>query len=145
MATLAEPETDFARLPELPADVFTAPLMRPAHVGEDWLEPSQTEYSAEDDAIWNDLFARQMEVLPGRAATAFMSGLDKLNLDRGGVPEFGKLSEDLDALTGWSVVPVPISEAVPVARSFIQTPPSLTKRTRVASASRMLLRPARPA
>ncbi|WP_370034327.1 phenylalanine 4-monooxygenase [Qipengyuania mesophila] len=108
MATLAEPEQDFSRLPELDEAVFTAPLKKPAHVGEDWLEPKQTEYSSEDDAIWNDLFARQMGVLPGRAATAFMTGLEKLNLDRGGVPEFGKLSEDLDALTGWSVVPVPM-------------------------------------
>jgi phenylalanine-4-hydroxylase len=108
MATLAQPSQDFSILPDLPADVFTAPLRRPAHVGEDWLEPAQTRYSAEEDAIWNDLFARQMEVLPGRAASAFMAGLQKLNLNRGGVPEFGRLSEDLGALTGWSVVPVPM-------------------------------------
>jgi phenylalanine-4-hydroxylase len=108
MTALVDPETDFSRLPEMPADVFTAPLQRPSHVGEDWLEPAQTRYSSEDDAIWNDLFARQMDVLPGRAASAFMAGLQKLNLNRGGVPEFGKLSEDLGALTGWSVVPVPM-------------------------------------
>lgn len=112
MSTLAaakpDGETDFASLPEMPADVFTAPLQKPQHVGEDWLEPKQTVYSSEDDAIWNDLFARQMDVLPGRAASAFMAGLQKLNLNRGGVPEFGKLSEDLGYLTGWSVVPVPM-------------------------------------
>ena len=108
MATLAEPQQDFSILPDLPADVFTAPLKKPAHVGDDWIEPKQTEYSTEDDAIWNDLFARQMEVLPGRAATAFLRGLEKLDLGRGGVPEFGKMSEELDALTGWSVVPVPM-------------------------------------
>ena len=49
-----------------------------------------------------------MDVLPGRAATAFMAGLEKLDLGRGGVPEFGKMSEELNALTGWSVVPVPM-------------------------------------
>ncbi|MBX7539520.1 phenylalanine 4-monooxygenase [Qipengyuania sp. GH29] len=92
----------------MPEDVFTAPLKKPDHVGDDWLEPKQTEYSSEDDAIWNDLFARQMDMLPGRAASSFMAGLQKLNLNRGGVPEFGKLSEDLGALTGWSVVPVPM-------------------------------------
>ena len=108
MATLADKQTDFSRLPDLPADVFTAPLKKPEHVGEDWLEPQQTEYGSEDDAIWNDLFSRQMDILPGRAASAFMAGLQKLNLNRGGVPEFGKLSEDLGALTGWSVVPVPM-------------------------------------
>jgi len=108
MATLADPETDFTALPELPADVFTAPLQKPANVGDDWLEPKQTEYSSEDDAIWNELFARQMQVLPGRAATAFMRGLEKLDLGRGGVPDFGSLSEELGQLTGWSVVPVPM-------------------------------------
>ena len=108
MATLAKTEQDFSRLPDLPDDVFTAPLKKPEHVGDDWLEPKQTEYDTEDDAIWNDLFARQMDVLPGRAATAFMEGTEKLDLGRGGVPEFGKLSEELDKLTGWSVVPVPM-------------------------------------
>ncbi len=108
MATLAEPEQDFRRLPDLPEDVFTAPLKKPEHVGDDWLEPKQTEYDSEDDAIWDDLFARQMSVLPGRAATAFMEGTEKLDLGRGGVPGFGKLSEELDKLTGWSVVPVPM-------------------------------------
>ncbi|KUO56105.1 MAG: phenylalanine-4-hydroxylase [Sphingomonadales bacterium BRH_c42] len=108
MATLAHPMQDFTVLPELPADVFTAPLKKPAHLGDDWVEPVQTDYTLEDHAIWDDLFARQMKVLPGRAASAFMAGLEKLDLGRGGVPEFGKLSEELGALTGWSVVPVPM-------------------------------------
>ena len=108
MATLADPATDYSALPELPEDVFTAPLIRPAHVGEDWLEPAQTVYSSEDHAIWDDLFARQMELLPGRAASAFLAGLDKLDLGKGGVPDFGAMSQELSALTGWSVVPVPM-------------------------------------
>ncbi|MEP0189557.1 MAG: phenylalanine 4-monooxygenase [Erythrobacter sp.] len=108
MATLAQSGTDFTALPELDSSVFTAPLAKPEHVGEDWLEPAQTVYSSDDDGVWNDLFARQMEVLPGRAASAFMAGLERLDLARGGVPEFARLSEELDALTGWSVVPVPM-------------------------------------
>ncbi|MBD3730945.1 MAG: phenylalanine 4-monooxygenase [Sphingomonadales bacterium] len=90
------------------ADVFTAPLRKPAHIGDDWLEPRQHAYGAEENAVWNDLFARQMEVLPGRAASAFMAGLDKLDMGRGGVPDFGELSAELGKLTGWSVVPVPM-------------------------------------
>lgn len=108
LETVSGTLTDYARLPDLPADVFTAPLRRPPHVGEDWLEPSQTIYSADDNHVWDDLFARQLQILPGRAATAFMAGLDKLDLGRGGVPEFARLSEDLGKLTGWSVVPVPM-------------------------------------
>ncbi len=108
MSDLIDLAADFTRLPELPASVFTAPLQRPAHVGEDWLEPRQTDYSADEHAVWDDLFARQMQVLPGRAASAFLKGLDRLDLGRGGVPDFARLSFELGALTGWSVVPVPM-------------------------------------
>lgn len=100
--------TNYEMLPELPEATFTAPLKKPDHIGDDWLEPAQTVYDSDDDAIWNDLFARQMEVLPGRAANAFMEGLEKLDLPKGGVPEFETMSEELDKLTGWSVVPVPM-------------------------------------
>ena len=51
--------SDFTRLPEMGADVFTAPLKRPAHVGEDWLEPAQHGYGSEENAIWDALFARR--------------------------------------------------------------------------------------
>ncbi len=101
-------QTDYARLPDPGPGVFTAPLQRPAQVGEDWLEPAQREYTAEEHRIWDDLYARQMQVLPGRAATAFLAGLERLDLGRGGVPDFTRLSEELRGLTGWSVVPVPM-------------------------------------
>ena len=108
MATITQTKNDFVALPEVPADVFTAPLRRPAHVGEDWLEPKQRDYSFDEDAIWNDLFERQMDILPGRACGAFFAGLQKLRLGSDGVPEFGRLSEELGRLTGLSVVPVPM-------------------------------------
>jgi monomeric phenylalanine-4-hydroxylase len=101
-------ETDFARLPAMGGEVFTAPLQRPGHVGDDWLEPAQRSYGTDEHAIWDDLFARQMELLPGRACDAFLAGLDKLRLSNGGVPDFRDLSERLGALTGWSVVAVPM-------------------------------------
>ena len=108
MATIADTRGEFTALPEVDPDVFTAPLRRPAHVGDDWLEPRQRDYSSDEHAIWNALFERQMDLLPGRACSAFFAGLQKLHLNRGGVPEFAQLSEQLGALTGWSVVPVPM-------------------------------------
>jgi phenylalanine-4-hydroxylase len=108
MPTATTFDADFTRLPDPDERVFTAPLCRPDGVGEDWLEPRQRDYSAADDAIWNDLYERQMDILPGRAATAFLAGTQKLALGRGGVPEFARLSAELGALTGWSVVPVPM-------------------------------------
>jgi len=106
MSNLSDPH--FAALPAPDPAVFTAPLKRPAHVGEDWIEPSQKAYSAEEDAIWDDLFARQMAILPGRAASPFLAGIDRLDLGGGGVPDFARLSEVLRGLSGWSVVPVPM-------------------------------------
>ncbi|MDE2435224.1 MAG: phenylalanine 4-monooxygenase [Sphingomonadales bacterium] len=105
-ATLAEP--DFTILPEGDPGVFTAPLKRPHHIGENWIEPHQHVYGADEDAIWDDLYARQMDILPGRAASAFLAGTQKLGFGRGGVPEFARLSTELKSLTGWSVVPVPM-------------------------------------
>ena len=99
---------DYTRLPDMPEGVFTAPLRRPAHLGEDWVEPAQRRYTADEDGIWDALYARQMQVLPGRACSAFLAGLERLELGRGGVPAFDRLSADLSALTGWSVVPVPM-------------------------------------
>ena len=112
MANVIEHESEFSALPKVPGGCFTAPLSRPAHVGEDWLEPRQRDYSSEDDTIWNELFARQMEILPGRACSAFLRGLERLDLGGartgGGVPDFERLSRELAQLTGWSVVPVPM-------------------------------------
>ncbi len=101
-------DPDFIPLPAMGPGLFTAPLVRPAHVGDDWLEPQQRSYTALEHGIWDDLYARQLDVLPGRAASAFMAGLQKLGLGRGGVPDFAHLSAELAALTGWSVVPVPM-------------------------------------
>ena len=101
-------DTDFTQLPNQGAELFTAPLKRPPQVGEDWLEPEQHSYGSDEHAVWDELFARQMDVLPGRAASAFLNGLDRLDLSRGGVPDFAEMSRNLGNLTGWSVVPVPM-------------------------------------
>jgi phenylalanine-4-hydroxylase len=34
-------EFDYARIPDLPASVFVAPLQKPAGLADDWLEPAQ--------------------------------------------------------------------------------------------------------
>jgi phenylalanine-4-hydroxylase len=109
MATLADPAGPrFTTLPEPSPDVFTAPLARPRTSARTGSSPRRRLYTAEDHAVWDDLFARQMEVLPGRAASAFLAGLEKLDLGRGRRAGFRRLSEELGALTGWSVVPVPM-------------------------------------
>lgn len=102
------PPPDYTRIPDLPAGVFTAPLVRPDHVGDDWLEPAQHVYDSDENRVWDDLYARQMKVLPGRACDAFLEGLERLDLGRGGVPRFDQINEELRTITGWEVVPVPM-------------------------------------
>jgi phenylalanine-4-hydroxylase len=101
-------ETDFTRMPAPSKDVFSAPLKKPAHLGGDWLEPAQCIYTKDEHALWDELYARQMKLLPGRVCDEFLDGADRLNLAGGGVPDFAKLSAVLDKATGWSVVPVPM-------------------------------------
>lgn len=97
----------FHHLPDISSDQFSAPLIKPDHVGDDWLEPSQRVYTDDEHAIWDELYQRQMALLPGRAAPEFMDGLEKLNLGAGGVPDINKLSAQLQDATGWTIVPVP--------------------------------------
>ena len=71
-------------------------------IDQDW-----SSYSPGEHSVWDTLYDRQMQVLPGRAAEDFIHGLKALNLDRGGIPNFEEISEELLALTGWKVVAVP--------------------------------------
>ena len=80
----------------------------PEGANADWTIPQGWDaYSAEDHATWDTLYARQMQLLPGRASDAFLRGLDALKLSESGIPDFEELSDRLEALTGWRVVAVP--------------------------------------
>ncbi len=65
------------------------------------------EYTPEEHAIWDLLYARQSELLEGRAADEFLSGLKRLELSRSGIPNLERLNPALKALTGWEIVMVP--------------------------------------
>ncbi|HUO91319.1 MAG TPA: phenylalanine 4-monooxygenase [Rhizomicrobium sp.] len=64
-------------------------------------------YGAAEHGIWKMLFERQAAVLPGRAAREFLDGITKLNLAADAIPEFERVSDSLEKLTGWRVVAVP--------------------------------------
>src|SRR3546814_2547157 len=57
--------------------------------------------------MWDQLFARQSEMLPGRASEAFLRGIDVLRLEKPGIPDYRALNARLMAATGWQVVAVP--------------------------------------
>jgi len=85
--------------------VFEAP---PEGAAEDWTIPQGwSAYTKVEHDTWNTLYARQMKILPGRASQAFLKGLDALDLNTGGIPDFEVMNPKLQALTGWTVVCVP--------------------------------------
>jgi phenylalanine-4-hydroxylase len=80
----------------------------PSEAASDWTVPQHWDrYTPADHRVWITLYERQAEVLPGRACGAFLNGLEALDLHGAGVPDFRRMNETLQALTGWSVVAVP--------------------------------------
>ena len=80
----------------------------PEGAAADWTVPQDwAAYTAEDHTTWDNLFARQSKQLPGRAAKAFLRGLDVLRLSKPGIPDYAELNDRLHAATGWQVVAVP--------------------------------------
>ena len=63
-------------------------------------------YTDEEHGVWDALYERQMGVLKGRAADEHFTGLDLLDLGQGGIPDFRRMNEKLEKLTGWTVAPV---------------------------------------
>ncbi len=64
-------------------------------------------YGAVEHGIWRTLYERQAGVLPGRATDEFLDGLKRLNLVSDQIPDFERMSDTLQKLTGWRVVAVP--------------------------------------
>ena len=71
-------------------------------ISQDW-----DGFTADEHAMWDRLFARQSEMLPGRASEAFLRGIDVLKLEKPGIPDYRELNARLMAATGWQVVAVP--------------------------------------
>jgi phenylalanine-4-hydroxylase len=99
--------TDLLEAPA-PAAAALDPLAPPPGCAADWTIPQHWErFTAEDHRVWDLLFARQQEMLDGRAVRAFSESLGVLKLSRPGIPNFDELNERLVGLTGWTVVSVP--------------------------------------
>jgi len=99
---------DYSVIPDIGPETFVAPLKKPINLPADWVEPRQANFKLTDHQTWDLLYARQMDLVSGRACREFLSGLRDLRLDKGGIPDLSELSDALMALTGWCVVPVPM-------------------------------------
>ncbi|GAA3900534.1 phenylalanine 4-monooxygenase [Sphingomonas limnosediminicola] len=106
---------------------------QPAGRWQDYVvSQSWDSFTEEDHAVWDLLFARQVELLGTRVVSAFLHGIDLLRLSHPGIPEVGELNEILRPRTGWRTVAVPglvpddvffamLSERVFPVGNFIRT------------------------
>lgn len=70
------------------------------------IDQNWQSYSSEEHDRWDRLFARQEQVLPNRACDEFLAAMGELKLSEGGIPDMEQLSNRLESITGWRVVPV---------------------------------------
>ena len=106
---------------------------QPLRRWHDYVVPQCWEaFTAEDHAVWDLLFARQVELLGSRVVSAFFDGIDLLKLSHPGVPDVEGLNAILKPRTGWRTVAVPglvpddvffamLSERVFPVGNFIRT------------------------
>lgn len=80
----------------------------PAKRWEDYVVPQCWDaFTAEDHAVWDLLFARQVKLLGSRVVSPFLDGIDLLRLSHPGVPDVEGLNAILEPRTDWRTVAVP--------------------------------------
>jgi phenylalanine-4-hydroxylase len=70
------------------------------------IEQPWDSYSATDHAVWAQLFARQREILPGRACNEFLAAQDAMGMGGEAIPKFSELNKVLGDTTGWQLIGV---------------------------------------
>jgi len=64
-------------------------------------------WTAEENQIWHDLVARQLEIIPGKACDEYMEGLRLLDMPNDRIPQLHEINKVLQETTGWQVAQVP--------------------------------------
>jgi phenylalanine-4-hydroxylase len=79
--------------------------MRPDYT----VDQDYSAYNAIHQDTWRRLYARQRELVPGRACVAYLRALGLLETlgYSQGIPRFDEVNEKLRAASGWELVPVP--------------------------------------
>jgi phenylalanine-4-hydroxylase len=70
-------------------------------IDQDW-----ASYTTQEHDRWDRLFARSRALLHDRACAEFLAAIDALELSKAGIPDMDRLSDRLQRITGWRVVPV---------------------------------------
>jgi phenylalanine-4-hydroxylase len=79
-------------------------LTGPLPVGDACVYP---RYTAEEHDVWRTLYAQMADLLPGRAADEFLTGLAALGLDHDKIPALAAVSRRLLRATGWQIARTP--------------------------------------
>jgi len=88
--------------------VIAESIEKPTTRWQDFVVPQNwDDFTADDHAVWDLLFARQCELLGSRIVSPFFDGIDLLHLSHPGVPDVDGLNAILTPRTGWQVVAVP--------------------------------------
>jgi phenylalanine-4-hydroxylase len=70
------------------------------------IDQKWASYTAAEHDRWDRLFRRSQAVLKDRACDEFTAMMQALKLSESGIPDMARLSDRLDKITGWRVVPV---------------------------------------
>ncbi|WP_394150233.1 phenylalanine 4-monooxygenase [Vibrio maritimus] len=70
-------------------------------------EQGLIDWSEDEDRIWHDLVARQLDLVKDRACKEYLRGLELLNLPIDRAPQLTEINDVLKRETGWQVEPVP--------------------------------------
>lgn len=89
------------RLENIQTDRGSLPVYATGTVEQPW-----ESYTATDHDVWRRLYARQREILPGRACDAFLRAQDTMGMTPDRIPKFSDLNAALGAATGWQIVGV---------------------------------------
>ena len=71
------------------------------------VEQIYDHYTKEDFSVWKLLYETQINSLDGIVAEEFLNGLEILDFNSKKIPDFKKVNEKLDFISGWGIKTVP--------------------------------------
>jgi phenylalanine-4-hydroxylase len=89
------------RVENLHTDKGKVPVYATGIVEQPW-----DGYSADDHATWTTLYARQRDILQGRACDEFLQAQDAMGVTPDRIPKFADLNRVLGEATGWTLIGV---------------------------------------
>ena len=94
---LAQPR----RLESVQTERGSIPVYATGTVEQPW-----AQYIATDHMVWQQLYARQQQLLVGRACDAFLHAQARMRMSPSQIPKFSDLNQILGTATGWQIVGV---------------------------------------